>query len=66
MSAPVLEQASVDEQLRSLTMIVQQLRQEVRELRCDVAYWKSMHARAVDRNTKLQAELVSVHSPPTP
>jgi len=59
MSAPVLEQHSVDEQLRSLTTIVQQLRQEVHELRCDVAYWKSMHARAVDRNTKLQAELDS-------
>jgi chromosome segregation ATPase len=57
MSAPVLEQASVDEQLRSLTMVVQQLRQEVRELRCDTAYWKSMHARAVDRNAKLQVEL---------
>ena len=59
MSAPVLEQKSVDEQLRSLTTIVQQLRQEVHELRCDVAYWKSMHARAVDRNIKLQAELDS-------
>ena len=59
MSASVLEQDSVDEQLRSLTTIVQQLRQEVHELRCDVAYWKSMHARAVDRNTKLQAELDS-------
>jgi transposase len=57
MSAPVLEQSSVDEQLRSLTTIVQQLRQEVGELRCDVAYWKSMHARAVERNAKLQAEL---------
>ena len=57
MSAPILEHDSVDEQLRSLTTIVQQLRQEVHELRCDVAYWKSMHARAVERNTKLQAEL---------
>ena len=57
MSALVLERSSVDERLRSLTTIVQQLRQEVHELRCDVAYWKSMHARAVDRNTKLQAEL---------
>ncbi len=57
MSAPVLEQTSVDEQLRSLTTVVRQLRQELHELRCDVAYWKSMHARAVERNTKLQAEL---------
>ena len=27
------------------------------ELRCEVGYWKSLHARAVERNTKLQAEL---------
>ena len=26
-------------------------------LRCDVGYWKSRHADAVERNTKLQAEL---------
>jgi transposase len=64
MSAPVLEQDSVDEQLRSLTTLVQQLQREVRELRrenaelrCELGYWKSMHARAVERNTKLQAEL---------
>ena len=57
MSAPVLEHNSVGEQLRSLTRLVQQLQREVHELRCDVAYWKSMHARAVERNTKLQAEL---------
>ena len=52
-----MEQQSVDEQLRSLMTIVQQLQGDVRELRCDVAYWKSMHARAVERNTRLQAEL---------
>ena len=71
MSASLLEQIPVDEQLRSLTALVQQLqqevfelrrenaelRQQVKELRCDVGYWKGMHARAVDRNTKLQAEL---------
>ena len=64
MSAPVLEQDSVDEQLRSLTTLVRQLQREVRELRrenaelrCELGYWKSMHARAVERNTKLQAEL---------
>jgi chromosome segregation ATPase len=64
MSAPVLEQNSVDEQLRLLTTLVEQLQREVRELRrenaelrCELGYWKSMHARAVDRNTKLQAEL---------
>jgi len=71
MSASLVERISVDEQLQSLTTLVQQLQQEVCELRrenaelrqqvselvCDVGYWKSMHARAVERNTKLQAEL---------
>ena len=64
MSAPVLERDSVDEQLLSLTTLVQQLQREVRELRrenaelrCELGYWKSMHARAVERITKLQAEL---------
>jgi len=33
------------------------LRQQVRELQCDVGYWKSRHADAVKRNLKLQAEL---------
>jgi transposase len=70
MDASVLERNSVDEQLRSLTALVEQLQQEVRELRrenaelhqqvselrCDVGYWKSMHARAVECNKKLQAE----------
>ena len=71
MSASVLERNSVEEQLRSLTALVEQLQQEVREvrrenaelhqqvseLRCDVGYWKSMHARAVECNKKLQAEI---------
>ena len=64
MSASLLEQIPVDEQLRSLTTLVQQLQQEVwelrrenAELRCDVGYWKNLHARAVERNTKLQSEL---------
>ena len=71
MSASLVEPVSVDEQLRSLTTTVEQLLGEVRELRCEnaqlrqqvgelrqqVGYWKSMHARVVDRNTKLQAEL---------
>ena len=34
-----------------------ELRQQVSELRCEVGYWKSLHARAVERNTQLQAEL---------
>ena len=29
----------------------------MRELQCDVGYWKSRHADAVQRNVKLQAEL---------
>ncbi|MCH7751854.1 MAG: hypothetical protein IH898_06830 [Planctomycetes bacterium] len=71
MSASILERNSVDEQLRSLTALVGQLRQEVgelrhenaelhqqvRELRGEVGYWKSRHADAVERNTKLKAEL---------
>ena len=71
MSASLVEWNSVDEQVRSLTTLVEQLQQEICELRhenselsqqvnalrCDVGYWKSMHARAVERNTKLQAEL---------
>ena len=71
MSASLVEWNSIDEQLRSLTTLVEQLqqevcelqcenselRQQVQELRCDVGYWKSMHARAMERNTKLQAEL---------
>ena len=71
MSASVLERNSVDEQLRSLTALVGQWRQEVGELRRENAerrqqvrdltheagYWKSMHARAVQRNEELQTEL---------
>ena len=71
MSASLLERNPVDGQLRSLTALVRQLqqdvcglrrenadlRQQVSELRCDVGYWKSLPARAVQRNVKLQAEL---------
>ena len=71
MSASLLERNSVDEQLRSLTALVGQLRhevgelrhentdlrQQVRELRCEVGYWKSRHVDAVERNTMLKAEL---------
>jgi transposase len=64
MSASLVEQIPVDEQLQSLTTLVEQLRQEVgelrrenAELRCEVGYWKSRHADAVKRNVKLQAEL---------
>jgi transposase len=78
MNALLLEPHLVEEQLKSLTTLVQQLQQDVgelrrenaelrhenvelrrhvSELRCEVGYWKSLHARAVERNTKLRAEL---------
>jgi len=71
MNASVLEPSSVDQRLVSLTTLVEQLcqevadlrsentklRQQVHELRCDVSYWKSMHARAAERHTKTQTEL---------
>ena len=69
MNALLMERNPAD--VQSLTVLVQQLREEVaelrrenvelrqrvRELRCDVGYWKSMHGRAVERNTTLQFEL---------
>lgn len=64
MSASLLEGNPVEEQMGSLKALVEQLQKEVDELRrenaklrCDAGYWKSMHARAIERNTKLQAEL---------
>ena len=76
MNASLWESHSVEEQLGSLTALVRQLQQEVgelrqenaglrrqvSELRCEVGYWKSQHARAVERNTKLQAELDLAHA----
>jgi len=54
----------VGQQLDSLQALVEELRRDVMELRAENAelrreagYWKSMHARAVERNTKLQGEL---------
>ncbi len=71
MSALLLEQNLLAEQVRSLTALVERLQQEVRELRCEngelrqevrdlrreSGYWKSRHAGALERNAKLQAEL---------
>ena len=64
MSALLAEWIPADEQAQSLRTLVDQLRQEVgelrrenAELRCDMGYWKSAHARARERNEKLQAEL---------
>ena len=36
---------------------VQQLRREIADLRQQVGYWKSMHARAVEKNKKLEEEI---------
>ena len=41
-----------------------ELRQQVSSLKCDVGYWKSRHADAVQRNVKLQAELDQAPSSP--
>ncbi len=71
MSALLLEQNLLAEQVRSLTALVERLQQEVCELRCEngelrqevrdlrreSGYWKSRHAGALERNAKLQAEL---------
>ena len=57
MSVSLIEWMSVDEQLQSLTTLVQPLQQVVCELRRDVGYWKSMPAQTVEGNTKLKAEL---------
>ena len=71
MVASLLESVSIAEQVPLLLKLVEQLqsrvleleqedaqlRQQVSGLRCDVGYWKSMHARAIQRHVKLQAEL---------
>ena len=64
MSSLHLEWNPVEQQLESLRALVEELRREVGELRqqvnalrCDVGYWKSRHADAVVRNTKMQVEL---------
>lgn len=71
MNASLLESISLAEQVRALMGEVRQLRQrvegqdqEIRELRQQVvhqrseaSYWKSMHARAVERCEKVQQKL---------
>ena len=71
MVASLLERNPIDEQLLSLSALVEQLqpevgelrrenahlRQQVSELRCDVGYWKSRHSDALQRNVILQGEL---------
>ncbi|MFH0980024.1 MAG: IS66 family transposase [Planctomycetota bacterium] len=43
--------------LQRLERELGELRREVRELRCDVGYWKSRHADALKRNEQLTEEL---------
>jgi transposase len=43
--------------LQRLERELAELRREVRELRCDVGYWKSRHADALQRNEQLTEEL---------
>jgi len=76
MSALLLEPVRLTDQVQSLLRTVEQLRAEiselrcenaelrrqVSELRCEVGYWKSRHADAVKRNTKLQAELAQAQA----
>ena len=58
------EPADLSDLVRELRREVRELRQEVVDLRRDnfdlrkeLGYWKSMHARAVERERKLQAEV---------
>ena len=64
LSAIHLEWNPIEQQLESLRALVEELRRKVgdlraenAELRREVGYWQSMHARAIERNTKLQSEL---------
>ena len=43
--------------LQRLEQELRELRREVAELRCDVGYWKSRHADALQRNEQLTEEL---------
>jgi transposase len=61
---PAFELADLSDLVRELHSEVRELRQEVVDLRRDnfdlrkeVGYWKSMHARAVQRERKLEAEV---------
>ena len=61
---PASELADLSDLVRELRREVLALRQEVVSLRRDnfdlrkeVGYWKSMHARAVDRERQLEAEV---------
>src|SRR3954465_14985344 len=55
-SLPATEPADVSNLMRQLCREVLALRQEVNELRQQAGYWKGMHARAVQRAERLEAE----------
>ena len=71
MVSSILESRSLEHRVVSLTALVDQLvqqvaelkhenaalRQQVCELHCDVGYWKSTHSRAVERHSKTQSSL---------
>ena len=56
-SLPATEPADVSDLVRQLCREVLDLRQEVNELRQQAGYWKGMHARAVQRAERLEAEV---------
>lgn len=57
LDTPSAGEANLQALVAKLHDEVTQLRREVRELRCEVGYWKSRHADAVKRNQALQQEL---------
>ena len=57
LDSPSVQDADLLAIIVNLQTEVAQLRREVKELRCDVGYWKSRHADAVKRNHQLQQEL---------
>ncbi|MGH7128482.1 MAG: IS66 family transposase, partial [Planctomycetaceae bacterium] len=54
--------AELREEISQLRREVAELGREIAELRCEAGYWKSMHAAALKRNEKLQAELGEAHA----
>ena len=57
-------QAELSALVVALRQQMEELRREVGELRQQMSYWKSMHARAVQKNEKLQEEIdTPVHRP---
>jgi transposase len=56
-SLPATEPADVSDLVRQLCREVLDLRREVNELRQQAGYWRGMHARAVQRAERLEAEV---------